>query len=125
MPPKEPGKQERMNYAPLLRGLEEHVLDGRMNAEEFAVFAWLVLTVNPYTGIRYTNAPMIAAEMGKKVHAVQRAFRGLAAPKSDLPDGYIHYDGARGNGGGKYPVLVLKYPKAKSGRTGVRDYPEL
>jgi hypothetical protein len=56
---------------------------------------------------------------------IKRALKSLTKPRQGVPDGYIYYDGNRGFGGGTYPILVLKYPRAKSGsRTTPKDYPQ-
>ncbi len=118
-------KPQKLNYAPLLRGLKDHVIDGRMNAEEFTIFVWLVLTANPFTGVVYTNAKIIAGQMNKNAASVKRALKSLTKARHGVPDGYIYYDGNRGFGGGAYPILVLKYPRAKTGsRTTMKDYPQ-
>ena len=125
MPNESDRVQQKLNYAPLLRGLQEHVIDGRMNAEEFIIFTWLVLTANPFNGIVYTNAHIIAGQMNKKVASVKRALKSLTKARHGVSDGYIYYDGNRGFGGGAYPILVLKYPRAKTGnRTTTKDYPQ-
>jgi hypothetical protein len=100
-------KPQKLSYSPLLRGLKDHVIDGRMS------------------GVVYTNAKIIAGQMNKNAASVKRALKSLTKARHGVPDGYIHYDGNRGFGGGAYPILVLKYPRAKTGsRTSTKDYPQ-
>lgn len=118
------GSPSKLNYAPLLRGIIEHVRDGRMSGEEFGLFAWLIVNANPFTGIYYGNAEIIRVELRKKLPQVKRTLQSLTRPRREVPNGYIMYDGGRGYGGGSYPILILKYPKAgKGGKTGKNDYP--
>ena len=118
------GGQDKLNsFVPLMVGIVEHVIDGRMNGEEFGVFCWLLANANRFTGLCWTNAEIIASQMRKKPYTVKRALKGLTRPKRDVPNGYIFYDGNRGFGGGSYPILIMKYPKAKGGKTNKGDYP--
>lgn len=117
-------QSRKLNYAPLLRGIIEHVRDGRMSGEEFGLFSWLIVNAQPYTGVYYGNAELIRVELRKKLPIVKRTLLSLTRPRRGVPDGYIHYDGGRGYGGGSYPILVLKYPKAKGGKTSKGDYPK-
>lgn len=117
-------RQYRSNFIPLFRGLKDHVIDGRMSSDEFSLFVWILLNANPYNGLYYANANIIAAHMRKKEHSVRRALKSLTMPRRSVPDGYIYYDGTRGLGGGAYPILVLKYPIPDGGKTTIKDYPE-
>ena len=121
---RDPERPQKLNYAPLQRGVIEHVVDGRMTGEEFGVFCWLIANANPFNGVFYSTAEVIATQLRKKPHVVKRALKSLARPRWNVPDGYIFYDGKRGYGGGAYPILVLKYPKAKGGKTSKNDYPK-
>jgi hypothetical protein len=102
------------DYVPLRRGLKDHVIQGKMTMLEFTVFNWLLVTVGPIDGIRWTTAPTIAKELKISAHSGRRIFESLKEKE------YIHYEGAPR---GLYPVLVLKFLTTTGKVTSKASYP--
>lgn len=91
-------------FVKMRRGLEEHLVAGRLSLFELGVYTVVLLQANPATGVWFGSAARVAASVPRNTHrrAVQRALARLAAI------GFLRIfrrPGASGN----YAVLVDKY----------------
>jgi hypothetical protein len=102
-------------FIQIRRGLQEHLLDGRISLLELAVFTVILFQVDFKTGIWSGSAPRIvaAAPRGATLRGVQRVISRLAKI------GFLkvfHQHGRRGN----YKVLIHKYEPQSGALMGRR-----
>jgi hypothetical protein len=104
------------DYVPLRRGLREHVIKGRMTAEEHDLFVWLLEGADPRDGCLWTTAAILAGERANSAHTIRHRLASLKEK------GYIFYE-SRHNGG-PYPVMIMKYLTASKRITTAQSYPQ-
>jgi len=103
-------------YVQLRRGILEHLLDGRITADEYTVYSLIILLANHKTGI------WLGCAIGITRHTKWSERQSQVLLKSLREKGYIQ--GEPSIGRGAYPIKVVKYfsrkahPHAPSGLEG-------
>ena len=87
-----PGRvRRRKPFAPIRKGIAQHVLSGRLRAARFGVYMWLHVLADHGTGTVWTNATKIGTELGYDSAVVRRELEALRR------EGYLRYAGMRGS----------------------------
>jgi hypothetical protein len=97
------------------RGIIDHLVDGRMNLNEFTCFMILVMRADWRTGIVMTCTSSLRV-LTRNTLTLKQCERAL---KNLIDRGYVKSGYTRG-GGGEYPVLINKYKVSDGPNKGKR-----